>query len=169
MLDLSDKWPLFSPQSVFSLFVSLFLNMSYKASHWKKPHLTLQLCCLGLQSCQITSKKAQFALALQKEDFPGTEMSNTDDSVNSKASPQISNHPFLVPQLLQLLLVSQKRSRTQMFTTFIHWMPHHKSAPCLNQERTTGITYCSAHGEKGTRSRISSCSWKERENKKLKS
>lgn len=102
--------------------------MPYKASRWQKTHLTLQLCCLGLQSCQITSRKAQLALAHQK-DFPGTVKSNTGDSVNSKGAPQIRNPPFLVPQLL---LVSQQRIRTQMFTTFLHWMPHPKSAPCLN-------------------------------------
>lgn len=138
--------------------------MSYKASLWKKPHLTLQLCSPGLQSCQITSKKAQFALAHQKEEFPGSVKSSTDDSENSKASPQISNHPFLEPQLLQLLLVFSRESGLRCSP--LHWMPHHKSAPCLNEERSTGITYYFAQ-EEGTRRRISSCSWKERENKKL--
>lgn len=65
--------------------------MSYKASHWKKTHLTLQLCCLRLQSCQIASKRK----ALGNEDFPGTVKSDTDDSANSTLlSKSVATHSW---------------------------------------------------------------------------
>lgn len=77
----------------FSAFKYLCLT---KFLTGKKTHLTLQLCCLGLQSCQVaTKRKAQLTLILGKEDFLGTVKSNTDDSVNSKLlSNPVATHTW---------------------------------------------------------------------------
>lgn len=100
MLVLPDKWPLFAPQStrlsVIS-FLSLLLNIDVLQSFsLEKTHLILQLCCLGLQSCQIASeRKAQLALVLGKDNFPGTVRSDTDDSVNSTLlSKSVATHSW---------------------------------------------------------------------------
>lgn len=173
MLVLSDKWPLFSPQSTrlsVILFISLLLNIDVLQSFsLEKTHL--QLCCLRLQSCQTASKrKAQLALVLGKEDFPGTVKSDMDDSVKSMLlSKSVATHSWCHGQSFAaaagFLAEKQNSDVNHFYLLNAPWQIHPLSKS--RERQWNGILFCSRR--KRTRSRISSCSWKERERKKPRS
>lgn len=160
MLVLSDKWPLFSPQSTplsVILFISLLLNIDVLQSFsLEKTHLTLQLCCLRLQSCQIASKRKALG-----NDFPGTVKSDMDDSANSTLlSISVATHSWCHGQSFAaaagFLAEKQNSDVNHFYLLNAPWQIHPLSKS--RDKQWNGILFCSRR--KRTRSRIPSCSWK---------